>query len=166
MTLKTKDDIVDPLCVEFSLWKQAGVPVDEVRCDNGGENGAFVKRANTHCKLSICPECTAARTPQQHVEIGFSRVGAEGKAVMFRADVPGDMKHKFVKRALSCATKLDNPTFIEVDSVKNTRHMHWHWCGKNPDWMHNLRVWGEAGACGITDESSTPTSSQIHQRQT
>ena len=35
---KTKDGMVEPTCVKFNKWKQAGIPVKIVRCDNGARS--------------------------------------------------------------------------------------------------------------------------------
>ena len=33
-----KNDMIEPRCEIFNRWKQAGQPVQYVRCDNAGEN--------------------------------------------------------------------------------------------------------------------------------
>ena len=42
----TKDEMIKPNCKTFEHWKAAGIPVKNVRCDNGGKNVKLEKQCN------------------------------------------------------------------------------------------------------------------------
>ena len=60
----TNDEMIGPTCVKFERWKAAGMPVKNVRCDNGGENGKLEKQCNgVEWKLDVTAKYTARDTP-------------------------------------------------------------------------------------------------------
>jgi hypothetical protein len=61
---ESKNGYVEPACVKFQRWKEAGMPVKIIRCDNAGENKLLEKRCNSaDWKLNIDFEYTARDTP-------------------------------------------------------------------------------------------------------
>ena len=60
----TKDEMVEPTCEKCERWKAAGMPVKNVRCDNGGENIKLEKRCNgVEWKLDVTFDYTVRDTP-------------------------------------------------------------------------------------------------------
>ena len=142
----TKDGMVVPTCERFLRWKQAGVPVANVRCDNAGENIALETKANSNeWQLNVRMEYTGAATPQRNslVEVGFATLMGRSRALMYQANVPQEIRYKVVKEVVKTATLLDGLTVIEIDGKKATRYVHRD--GKNPGFVNHLRTWGEAG---------------------
>jgi hypothetical protein len=93
--LKTKDGMVEPTCVLFKEWKDAGRPVTHLRMDNGGENIKLIERCKSaQWQLGIKKfELTARDTPQQNapVEVGFNTLATSRKCVH------GALTHYFQK---------------------------------------------------------------------
>jgi hypothetical protein len=145
-----KDDIVEPMCSKFHTWKQAGVPVKMVRCDNAGENKKVEERSmEAQWKLGIKFEYTARDTPQQNslAEVGFTTIANQGRAMMIGANLPPEVRYKLFREAFSCATMLDWLVVVHLDGETKTRVE--HWCSNLPAWAKALRTWGEAGVVKI-----------------
>ena len=71
---KKKNGMIEPTCEQFEKWRQAGMPVKFLRCDNAGENKKLKERADgVDWKLNIQFEFTARNTPQQNhlAELGL-----------------------------------------------------------------------------------------------
>ena len=142
----TKDVMVEPTCEMLHKWKLQHKAVQEIRCDNGGENVALEKRSQSKdWKLNIKFEYTARDTPQQNsvVEKGFDTLYCRGRAMMNAANIPVRNRYRIFREAFKCATHLDNLTIIELDGKKATRYEHWG--GSLPKFAKHLRTWGEAG---------------------
>ena len=106
----TKDEMVEPTCVKFERWKEVGMTVKNIRCDNGGENVKLEKRCNgVEWKLTVTSEYTARDTPQQNslVEVGFTTIGNCGRAMMISANISYEMRFVLFRKAYACATQLD-----------------------------------------------------------
>ena len=62
-----KNDMVIPTCIQFTKWKNAGLGVEHVRCDNAGENKLLETKSNGESyNLGLVFEYTARGTPQQN----------------------------------------------------------------------------------------------------
>ena len=73
----TKEGMVEPTCEQFHCWKEAGMPVKVVRCDNGGENKKLEQWLNcVEWKLDMSFKWTARATLQQNspVEAGLATI--------------------------------------------------------------------------------------------
>ena len=151
----TKDEMVEPTCEKFERWKAAGMPVKNVRCDNGGENVKLEKRCNgVDWKLNVAFEYTARDTPQQNsiVEVGFTTIGNRGRAMMIAANIAYDMRFALYREAYTCATQLDWLVPKTLDGVTKSRVE--HWCGHLPKWSKALRTWGEAGVVKVKNKTT------------
>jgi hypothetical protein len=147
---ETKNGMVEPTCVQWNKWKNAGLGVKYVRLDNAGENKKLKERSeSSDWKLDIEFEFTARDTPQQNhlAELGFAVLANRGRALMHRANVPEKERYKLFKEAFKTATLLDALIVVEIDGVKKTRVE--HWSGKKPEYAANLRTWGEAGTVKV-----------------
>ena len=62
---KTKDGIIDTTCASLSKWRAMGLPTENLRCDNAGENKMLEKEVNGEkWKLNLNFEHTARATLQ------------------------------------------------------------------------------------------------------
>jgi hypothetical protein len=87
----TKIGMVEPTCQLFYKWKEKGMPVKVVRCDDAGENKALKARCDSSdWKLNIEFEFTGRDTPQRNhlAELGLASIANKGRALMYRANVP------------------------------------------------------------------------------
>ena len=147
--------MVEPTCVKFNKWKQAGIPVKIVRCDNGGENVKLEKRSKSaEWKLNLTFEYTARSTPQQNslAEVGFTTIGNQGLGMMIAANIGYAMRFLPYCEAYACATMLDGLVLKELDGVTCPRVE--HWCGHLPAWAKAVRTWGEAGVVTLKSKTS------------
>eukprot|EP00957_Ditylum_brightwellii_P183688 13991136-Ditylum_brightwellii.AAC.1 len=120
---QTKSSMVELTLEQFGKWKQAGIVVKYLRCDNAGENKLLEKRAqSSDWQFVITFEYTARDTPQQNhlVELGFAVLAARGCTLMHRANVPKAMRYQVFPKAFKMATLLDGAVVVEVDRVKRT----------------------------------------------
>lgn len=143
---ETKDAMVEPTLEKFNKWKQAGMPVENVRLDNAGENKKMKARSESaDWKMNINWEFTARNTPQQNhlAELGFTTLAKGARAMMHAANVPPDIRYKLIKEAVKAKTLVDGLAAVTINGVTKTRYE--HWCGKNPAFAKHLRTWGEAG---------------------
>ena len=141
-----KNGIVQPTCEKWNLWKQQGVPVAHVRCDNAGENLKLEAAANgNRWKLNIAFEYTGAATPQRNnlVELGFATLWARARAMMIQAGVPLQTRYLVCKECIATVTLLDGLVQIKINGKTMTRYEHWF--GKVPRFAKKLKIWGEAG---------------------
>ena len=141
-----KNGIVQPTCEKWNLWKQQGVPVANVRCDNAGENLKLESAANgNRWKLNIAFEYTGAATPQRNnlVELGFATLWARARAMMIQAGVPLETRYLVCKECIATVTLLDGLVQITINGKTMTRFEHWF--GKVPRFAKKLKIWGEAG---------------------
>ena len=152
---QTKNGMIEPLCEQLSRWKQQGLGIDIIRCDNAGENKGLQARANSAAwKLNIAFEYTARDTPQQNhlAEIAISNINCKGRATMHRAHVPEQYRQIFFRDAWLTAVKLDGLEVVEIDNVKKTRYEHVF--KRNPAFAGHLRIWGEAGTVKLKTSTS------------
>eukprot|EP00957_Ditylum_brightwellii_P137369 10473021-Ditylum_brightwellii.AAC.2 len=88
---KHKNNIVGPLCTKFHKWKQDGMLVKTIICDNAGENTLLEKHCNSAAwKLKLNFKYTARDMPQQNilVEVSFTTIGSRGRSMMIWVNVP------------------------------------------------------------------------------
>ncbi len=152
---KTKDEMVEPTCVQLKKWAQANKKVDVIRLDNAGENKLLQKRSDSKdWQLGIKYEFTARDTPQQNslAEVGFATIANRGRAMLHQANIPISVRPRVWTEAFKTATLLDGLMMIEIDGKTATRYE--HWCGKNPDFAKYLRTWGEAGTVKIKTDTT------------
>jgi hypothetical protein len=148
--------MVEPTCQLLNKWRQENVPVKCVCLDNAGENKLLKARTQSKdWKLTLTFEFTARDAPQQNhlTELGFASLANKGRALMARANVPLKVRYKLFKEAFTTATLLDGLMTVEVDGKLATRHQ--HFCGKNPAFVKDLQIWGEAGTVKIK-KTGTP----------
>ena len=151
----TKKEMVEPTCEKLHQWKQAGVGVKKIRCDNAGENVSLENRCKSAAwKLDVEFEYTARDTPQQNsmVEVGFATLGNRGRAMMIAANVPEKMVYKLFREAFTCATMIDWLSVVEIKGRVATRIEHWG--GELPKFTAALRTWGEAGVVKVKTKTS------------
>jgi hypothetical protein len=87
---KSKNSIVEPVCVLFDQWRQAGKAASFMHCDNAGENKKTQERASSEAwKPGLEFKYTARATPQQNhlAELAFAMLGARGRALMIEANI-------------------------------------------------------------------------------
>ena len=138
--------MVIPTCIQFTKWKNAGLGVEHVQCDNTGENKLLETKSNGESyNLGLVFEYTARGTPQQNhlAELKLASIANRGRAMMNRAHIPLELRYHLFRYAATTATKLDMLVVVEIDGVKKMRCE--HWCGKIPEFAKYLKVWGEAG---------------------
>jgi len=143
---RTKDGMIEPTLEQWNKWKQNGLVVKKVRCNNAGENKKLQERAGSKdWKLNIEFEYTARDTPQQNhlVELGFAVITNRGRTLMQRANVPMNMRYQIFPKAFETATLHDGLVVVEIDRTKLTRFEHLF--KKIPKFAKHLRTWGEAG---------------------
>jgi hypothetical protein len=158
---ETKDGMIEPTCVQWNHWKDAGLAVKFVRLDNAGENKKLKECSESaDLKLDIEYEFMAQDTPQQNylAEIAFAVLANHGRALMHRANVPMKERYKLFHKAFKTATLLDGLIPIKLDGEVKARVV--HWSGKLPDFAKHLRTWGEAG----TVKTKTPTTAKLADR--
>jgi hypothetical protein len=148
---ETKSGMIEPTCAQWNRWKDAGLAVKYVRLDNAGENKKLKERSySADWKLNIDYEFTARDTPQQNhrAELGFAVLANRGRALMYHANLPMEIRYKLFKEAFQTATLLDALVVVEIEGEKKSRVE--HWSGKKPEYAQNLRTWGEAGTVKST----------------
>ena len=119
-----KDDIVEPSCKELHKWKQAGIVVKFIRCDNAGENKSLQKHLQSaDWKLNVNFEFAARDTPQQNhlAELGFTVLRNRGRAIMHTASIPQNCCNKVFALAFQMATMLDWLTVIKIGNHEGTQ---------------------------------------------
>ena len=103
----TKNGMIEPTCENFFKWKEAGIPVKEVRCDNAGENTKLEdKCGSAEWKLNIKFGYTARDTPQQnsYAEVAITTILLRSKAMMIAVNVVFVMRYKLFREAITTAT--------------------------------------------------------------
>ena len=119
-----KNEMVEPVCEQLYRWKQNGLGIEVIRCDNAGENKLLQQRCNSKdWKLNIEFEFTARDTPQQNhqAEIAITNINNQGRALLHRANIPNEYKNKIFKEAWKTAIDLDGLVVITIDGKKMTR---------------------------------------------
>ena len=148
----TKDAMVAPMCAYMNEQKLKERPIDIIRCDNAGENNLLQKTAKgPNWKLKVDFEYTARDTPQQNhlAELGFATLASKGRAMMYAANLPLEIRFRLYREAFQTATLLDGLQPVEINGVTKSRYNHWS-NGSEPKWAKYLRTWGEAGTVKLT----------------
>ena len=76
---------------KFLKYRNEGIPVLRVRCDNAGENRSMEKEINGHkWKVGIEFEYTTRHTPQQNsfTEVAIAIMANRGRDMMNKSNVP------------------------------------------------------------------------------
>ena len=144
---ETKNGMVTPTVEKLFQWKEKGLNVKWIRCDNAGENLALQQTClSKDWKLTVDFEFTARDTPQHNylVERGFPVIAAKAKAMMTAANVPMRERYLLFREAINTATMLDGLVVECIDGKEATRYKHFYGT-ENPAWAKHLRTWGEAG---------------------
>ena len=147
-----KDAMVAPMCAYMNEQKLKERPIDIIRCDNAGENNLLQKTAKgPNWKLKVDFEYTARDTPQQNhlAELGFATLASKGRAMMYAANLPLEIRFRLYREAFQTATLLDGLQPVEINGVTKSRYNHWS-NGSEPKWAKHLRTWGEAGTVKLT----------------
>ena len=153
---ESKNGMVEKTCERFHRWKLAGHPVKFVRQDNAGENRLLQARSDSAAwKLGVMFEYTARDTPQQNhlAELAFATLINKSRAMLAAANIPGSLRYKLWKEAISTATDLDGLMVNDVNGKVKSKYEHAF--GKNPKFASHLRTWGEAGTVK-TKKTGTP----------
>jgi len=151
----TKNGMIEPTLAQLERWRQAGIKVKYIRCDNAGENKKLEERSDSaDWKMGLRFEYTARDTPQQNhlAELGFAVLANRGRAMMYRANVPKPMRYQIFPKAFETATLQDGLVVVEIDGKKATRYE--HFAGKLPKFAQYLRTWGEAGTVTVRKKMS------------
>jgi hypothetical protein len=146
--LSNKNDQVESTCEILHSFKQDGMPVKFLRCDNAGENVSLEKAIKgkawqmTNLKL----EYTARDTPQQNsiAELSIFHTVLKAKTMLRAARVPKKFRYKLFPMIVKTATQLDALSIITLNGTAATRYEHLY--GKLPSYAAHLRTVGEAGA--------------------
>lgn len=144
---ETKNGMIEPTCIWLDKWRQNGKPVKFIRLDNAGENKGLQSRSiSSDWKLNIEYEFTASDTPQQNhlAELGFAVLANRGRAMMYAANIPKDIRRLVFREAFQTATLLDGLVPIILNDKLASRYHHWSH-GKQLPFANYLRTWGEAG---------------------
>ena len=142
----TKNGMIEPTCVQLSKWKRSGKIVTHLRLDNAGENVKLKERCeSSDWKLDIKFEFTARDTPQQNslAEVSFATIANRGRALMWQANIPYEIRFRIWSEAMKTATLLDGLIPIEINGVVKSKYE--HWAGKNPTFANKLRTWERLG---------------------
>ena len=138
----TKKGMIEPTCAKFQQWKESGKPVTHLRMDNAGENLKLIERCKSaDWKLGIKKfELTARDTPQQNsaAEVKFPAISGRAHAMMYRSNVPYNMKLLVIGKAIETATKLDGLILVDDRGKQVTRYEKFGM--EKPDWAKSLRV--------------------------
>ena len=143
---RKKNQMSEFLCHVFHRMKERGNMPKIVRMDNAGENLKFKERAESKdWKLNLVYELTAPNTPQQNapVEVGIPTLLNRANALCVDANIPADVKHLLLPRAILTVTKLDGLQPVRLEGVVKSKYEHQY--GSNPAFAkYPLRIFGEA----------------------
>jgi hypothetical protein len=112
------------------------------RCDNAGENKSFQATLNKDMPYEIQFEYTAPYTPQQNgrIERKFATLYGKIRALSTAAQFQQKLRNDLWPHAALLVTDLKNTI---VDTKGSTPHF--ILTGTNPNWVKNLRTFGEIG---------------------
>ena len=130
---KTKNGMVEPVCKQLNCWKEKGLGINTICCDNTVQNKALQLQSESAAwKLGIDYEFTARDTPEQNhlAEIAISNINSKGRVLMYCAHMPEVMKCKLFHDAWLMAVKLDGLKLVTIKGKMVTQYE--HFLGKNP----------------------------------
>jgi hypothetical protein len=112
------------------------------RCDNAGENKAFQAALKEDMPYEIQFEYTAPYTPQQNgrIERKFATLYGKIRALTTASQLRQKLRNDLWPHAALLVTSLENTI---VDQKGSTPHF--FLTGTNPNWVKNLRTFGEIG---------------------
>lgn len=123
-------------------WKNKGIDVMNIRCDDAGENKKF-KEEIVKRNLKINFEYTGADTPQHNgvVERAFATLIGRARAMFTEAGIEGDLRDKLWAECAGTATKLSNVLVEKKDDECNYEKLF----GSMPKYAYHLCTFGEIG---------------------
>ena len=147
--------MIEATCELLNEWKLKGTAVNVIRCDNGTENTALVKRAKSaDWQLGIQFQFTSVHTPQFNalVEFFFETVYNRAGATIIYSNIPDSVKYLVCKHLILHLTHLFNLEVVEKNNIPAT----WcEWWGLSlPKFVPYLRPWGEAGIVHVKDTTT------------
>ena len=83
----------------------------------------------------------------QLAELGFTDIACKARAMMVKANLPGNIKYKLCKECFNCVTYLSNMAAVTLNGKAATRYEHFH--EAKPHYAKHLRIWGEAGTVSM-----------------
>ena len=103
--------MVDPTCEHINHWKDAGMPMKYIQCDNAADNLKLDKRCNSpDWQMNIKFKYIARATPHQDylAELKLELLANKGRALMIEENVPIKLRYKVFCEAINTATlKMD-----------------------------------------------------------
>jgi hypothetical protein len=151
---ETKSGQVEPTAELFHAWKQGGLNLKSVRCDNAGENKSLEARLRSSAwKMPLDFEYTPRNSPQYNhlAELKIHLMCNRARAMMIAANVPTKYRYRCFVLATDCAMMLDWLAIVEAGGVAKPRVE--HFSGRIPAFAKHLRTWGEAGT--VTTKTDT-----------
>ena len=142
--LKTKDELAETTTKWIKqIEKEHDIKIQNIRCDNAGENKALQKRINEDEKLKIKFEFTAPHTPEQNekVEQKFATLYGKVRSMLNWARLTENMRNGLWAQCALLATQLENILY-KPGNKKSASELFY---GKNPTWIQNLNFFGEIG---------------------
>ena len=112
---RRKHELADALTTRLARFKNKGIMVNFLRCDNAGEHQQYVQ---TICQqYGVKLEQVAPNTPQHNgvVERQFATEWSRANAMMEAADLTTPMRNRLRAEAIETATMLYNTSCNEAD---------------------------------------------------
>eukprot|EP00957_Ditylum_brightwellii_P122740 9360056-Ditylum_brightwellii.AAC.1 len=131
--------MAEPICVQVKKWKDSGLSVKYMQCDNAGENWLLEKRYNSaEWQLGVHFEYTSQDTSQQNhlAELKLALLANKGWELMIDAKVSINKQCTVCNEATMTATLTDRLTAIDLDGTFATKYM--HLLKKNPAFAEHL----------------------------
>ena len=156
-----KINMVEPTCEQINCWKDSGMPVNYIICDNAGDNLTLEERCNSaDWQMNIQFKYTPRSTPQENhlVELILALLPNKGRELMIESNVPIELRYKVFCESINTATITYLLTAITIDEKTATRFKHLF--GANSAFVRFLRTWGEAG----TVKTKTATTPKLENR--
>ena len=131
------------MCDILHRLQQNGQPVENICCDNAGENKKL-QEINKY-GMNIKFENTAEATPEQNspAEKVFDMLDNMGRAMMTSAHIQKETKYSLFREAFTHAMNLNILVLVTINDMEATRFEHCD--GMLPKWVSHMQTWGEAG---------------------
>jgi hypothetical protein len=159
--IKRKSDLPGVVYQWIMRAKNDKINIENIRCDNAGENLALKKFIDDRPHLhKINFEFTAPYTPEQNgtIERKFATLFGKTRAMLNSCSLPQSLREQLWAHCGHMATLLDK---ILVDKP-DEKSPYEKWYDKIPSWISNLRTFGEIGI--VQDGNKTKIQAKLENR--
>ena len=141
--MKKKSDLTDRVWNWLEQCKKHGYIIENIRCDNAGENLSLRDKINSTPQFNIKFELTAPYTPEHNgtIERKFQTLYGKTRSMLNACHLTVSLREQLWAHCAHLATLLD---IITVDNAKD-KSPYELWYNKTPKWATNLRTFGEIG---------------------